>query len=357
MFTKKQVDEIRGMLESSQNPLFFFDNDVDGLCSFLVLSRFIDRGKGVAVKSFPNLDETYFRKVVELKPDTIFILDKPKVSTAFFDKVRPLNIPIVWIDHHLTEEEIPDYVHYFNPLLNKQPSSEPVTRLCYQVTQRKEDLWIAMVGCIGDSHFPDFYPQFMKMYPELGIQSTSPFEIVYRSDIGKIVKLLAFALKDTTSNVIKMLKFLRKVNSPQDLLQVNTQTFSIHKRFEQINNKYHMLLSKAIEVGTNSKELLFFQYGGDLSLSADLSNELCYKFPDKIIVIAYMKHIHANVSLRGKNVRELTLKAIESFEQATGGGHQDATGAKILIEDLQQFRQNLMQLIQERDEEKLAEKN
>ena len=90
-------------------------------------------------------------------------------------------------------------------------------------------------------------------------------------------------------------------------------------------------------------------------MSADLSNELSYKFPDKIIVIAYMKHIHANISLRGKNVRELTLKSIEGLEQATGGGHQDATGAKVLIEDLPQFRQNLKRLIQEREEEEAKE--
>ena len=55
MLNKKELDEIKENLEMSQNPLFFFDNDVDGLCSFLILRRSIGRGRGVAIKSFPDL--------------------------------------------------------------------------------------------------------------------------------------------------------------------------------------------------------------------------------------------------------------------------------------------------------------
>ena len=44
MLTKKQINEIREHLEKAQNPLFFFDNDPDGLCSFLLLQRYIGRG-------------------------------------------------------------------------------------------------------------------------------------------------------------------------------------------------------------------------------------------------------------------------------------------------------------------------
>ena len=49
MLSEKQVKEIREHLEKAQNPLFFFDNDQDGLCSFLLLQRYIGRGKGIAI--------------------------------------------------------------------------------------------------------------------------------------------------------------------------------------------------------------------------------------------------------------------------------------------------------------------
>jgi single-stranded DNA-specific DHH superfamily exonuclease len=347
MLTKKQIDEIKGFLDGSQNPLFFFDNDLDGLCSFLLLSRYADRGKGVPVKSYPDLNESYFRKINELNPDAIFILDKHKVSEEFFDKAHQLNLPVVWIDHHLSEQEIPEWVHYYNPLLNKHIGGEPVTYLCYQVTQKKEDLWIALMGCIADNYFPDFYPEFKKNFPDMGFESNSAFEILYSSEIGKIVRMLNFGLKDTTSNVVKMLKFMQKARDPHDILEINSNTYNIHKRFEQISNRYNKLLSKAIQIGTRLDRILFFQYGGDLSLSADLANELYYKFPSKIIVIAYVKSLFANISLRGKGVREVTLEAIHGLEDATGGGHEDATGAKVLIEDLPEFKKRIRNILRE----------
>src|SRR3989344_3178091 len=82
MLTQKQVSEIREHLNNAQNPLFFFDNDPDGLCSFILLQRYIKRGKGFPVKSSP-LDKSYLRRIEELNPDSIFILDIPSVSEEF----------------------------------------------------------------------------------------------------------------------------------------------------------------------------------------------------------------------------------------------------------------------------------
>ena len=46
MLTKKQIKEIKEHLDKAQNPIFFFDNDPDGLCSFLLLQRYCEKGKG-----------------------------------------------------------------------------------------------------------------------------------------------------------------------------------------------------------------------------------------------------------------------------------------------------------------------
>jgi single-stranded DNA-specific DHH superfamily exonuclease len=73
MLNKESKKEIREHLEKAQNPVFFFDNDQDGLCSFLLLQRFIGRGNGIAVKSFPEMTVDYFRRVLELNADYIFI--------------------------------------------------------------------------------------------------------------------------------------------------------------------------------------------------------------------------------------------------------------------------------------------
>jgi len=345
MLSPQQINEIKEHLEKAQNPVFFFDNDADGLCSFLLLQRYIGRGKGVAIKSFPELDTSYFRKVLELKADYIFILDKPTVSENFLKEVEKYNIPVVWVDHHDVKIEIPDFVSYFNPLFNKPSSNEPVTVLCYQISKRKEDLWIAVVGAISDKFIPEYYKEFKEEFPDLAADSKDAFKIFFDSQIGKIARLLCFGLKDSVTNVVKMQKFLMKVKSPYDVLEETSQNYSMYYRFSQINKKYTKLLEKASE-GVSSSKILFFQYGGDLSISSDLSNELSYLFPDKIIVVIYITGIKANISIRGENAKKIILQAIEGLENARGGGHEDAVGGQVKIEDLEKFRENIKNIVE-----------
>jgi single-stranded DNA-specific DHH superfamily exonuclease len=343
MLTKKQITQIREHLEKAQNPVFFFDNDPDGLCSFLLLQRYIGRGKGVAIKSFPEMNAEYFRKVTELNADYIFILDKPIVSSAFFEEAKSFNMPVVWIDHHDVQIEVPDFVHYYNTSLNRFKKNEPVTYLCYKITQKKEDLWLAVVGCIFDRYVPDFYPEFIGLYPDLAIKAKDAFDIFYKSQIGKIVKMFGFALKDRISNVVKMTKFLTAVKSPYEVLEENGKNHEMHFRFKQIYRKYQKLLEKAKRLASENK-ILFFRYAGDLSISADLSNELSYLFPQKIIVVAYITGMKANISVRGKKIRDIVIKAIKEIEGATGGGHENAVGCQMKVGDLEKFRKNVEEL-------------
>lgn len=349
MLTAKQVSEIREHLEKTQNPIFFYDNDADGLCSFILLRRFLERGKGVAIKSFPDLDVNYLRKVEEFKSDYIFILDKPVVSETFWKEAEKINIPIVWIDHHETQgnvKEIPDFIYYYNVAMNKTPSNEPVTALCYQLTKRKEDSWIAVIGCIADKFIPDFYEEFKENYPELAYlkKTDDAFDIFYKSSIGLIARMMNFALKDNVSNVVNMQKFLVGVKTPSEILEESSKNSTMHKRFNFIFKKYSSLLEKAKELSTSEK-ILFFQYGGELSMSCDLANELIYLFPKKIIVVVYIKGAKANVSMRGKNAKKIITQAIEGLEGARGGGHEESVGGNIRVDDLEIFRKRVMEIV------------
>jgi len=344
MLTKNQIKEIKEHLEKAQNPLFFFDNDPDGLCSFLLLQRYIGRGKGIPIKSFPEMNAEYFRRVKELNADYVFILDKPLVSKEFFNEVRNFNIPVVWIDHHDVQIQIPDFVYYYNTSLNRLKKNEPTTYLCYKITERKEDLWLAVAGCVFDRYVPDFYKKFCRDYPDLSIESKDAFDIFYKSQIGKIVKIFCFSLKDRISNVVKMIKFLTIVKSPYEVLEETSKNHEMHLRFKQINKKYEKLLDKAKKLSDEDK-ILFFQYSGELSISADLANELSYLYPEKIIIVVYILGMKANISVRGKKIREVVLKAINGLEGATAGGHENAVGSQMKVEYLKTFKENMGKLI------------
>ena len=156
-----------------------------------------------------------------------------------------------------------------------------------------------------------------------------------------IAKIFSFALMDRTTNVINMLKFLMKVKSPYDVLEENFQTSSIHRRAGELYVKYKKLIEKAKKEIVNSGKIFFFKYAGDTGMSADIANRLKYLFPEKIILVARISGAKASFSIRGKDIREKVVKAISKLKNATGGGHEDAVGGSIKVEDVEKFRENL----------------
>ncbi|GAH32221.1 unnamed protein product, partial [marine sediment metagenome] len=137
-----------------------------------------------------------------------------------------------------------------------------------------------------------------------------------------------------------------KVKTPYEVLQENNENYTMHYRFKQVESKYQELLKKAVSAGKKQGKMLFFQYGGDLSMSSDLANELGYFFPDKTIVVVYIKGVKANISIRGKKSRDILLEAIKDLKEVSGGGHETAVGGQIRFEDLEKFRENLKKQIQ-----------
>jgi single-stranded DNA-specific DHH superfamily exonuclease len=342
MLHQTELQEIRDQLESSQNPLFFYDNDVDGLCSFLILRRSIGRGRGIAIKSFPDLKEQYFRKVEELNPDAVFILDKAEVSREFIESVDQRGIPITWIDHHesKTDKDLIEKTSYYNSM----PEAEPVTYLAQKVFNRQEDLWLATIGCVSDVYMPDFAEKFENMYPELFNSKLSAFDALHATEVGKIAKMLNFGLMDTITNVVNLVKYLFKATDVYSVLEENQNTKHFHKRYAKLNEFYNKQIKKAEELFDKNSPVLFFTYSGETSMSAEISNKLFYNHKDKLIVVAFKRPDKSNISIRGKDALKITKKAIEGIDGATGGGHEEATGAMVPIDDFETFKKNILEI-------------
>ena len=161
--SEKQINEIREELETCKRPIFFFHDDPDGLCSFLLLYRYIKEGKGVVVKKNPTMDAMFAQKANEYGADKVFVVDIANMKPEFQEMI---NVPIIWVDHHpMLDDNDFSKVKYYNSRETDPDDLRPATYRCYQVV--KQDLWIAVVGCTGDAHFPDFAKQLCDENPEL----------------------------------------------------------------------------------------------------------------------------------------------------------------------------------------------
>ncbi len=338
MFTEKQHSELLEHLQKAQNPLFLYDNDADGLCSFVLLRRFLGRGKGAAVRTHPEIDVKYAHKAIELEADYVFVLDKPFLGQDFLEMLDEAQIPVVWIDHH-------DVSHpsYSSSTLSIYKGDIPVTALVYSLTGRNQDSWIAFMGCIADHYLPPFTKQVRASFSDLSGEPREPFEAYYSTELGRLARALGFGLKDSITHLNYLHTFLTECNSPYQMLEELEGSSSFAIKYREIEKKYTLLLNRALE--HVSDRVIFFKYSGNLSISSDLANELCYRYPGKYVMVSYVKGVTANVSLRGSHVRDYLEKLLPMFTRANGGGHLDAVGARLQTADLEIFRNKFEEMV------------
>lgn len=333
MLNPAQITLLQEGLKTAKNPLFLYDSDADGLCSFLLLYRMYREGKGVRVTDSSKIDEQLVRKVQEIQPDKIFILDIPVLSQEFADAVK---VPIFWIDHHQPQQI--KNVQYFNPRLKDADAYVPTTRMAYQISQNEDDLWIATAGCLADWHMPDFIDRFIEKYPELLPAKDDLTAALYKHPVGKLVKLFFFLQKGPSPEVRKSIQILSKIKSPFEIFHQETSPGKfLCKRFEKVNAKYEEILAQAKKKITKGKIILFTYNSSQWSFTTNIANELSALYPKKVIIIAREKAGSMKCSIRAQfpiaGALEKALVGIEGH----GGGHPNACGAVIKEEDWARF--------------------
>ncbi|MBW2988078.1 hypothetical protein DRJ48_01520 [Candidatus Woesearchaeota archaeon] len=328
-------------LETAKRPIFFFDDDPDGLASFLLLYRYRKEGKGVIIKSTPRLVEENARKVEEYSADKVFVLDLPLVDQGFIDKAR---VPVIWIDHHQVVKR--ENVLYFNPREDNPDAYVPVSWIAYNVVN--QDIWIAATGVVGDFCIPDFLPKFKQEYPGYIGSESEPEEILFNTKLGKLVSVFSMVLKGRTKEVMQCVKVLTRIKHPDEILKQSTpQGKFIWRHYLKHWAVYEKLLREAVKHYTHHGKLFVFVYPGDkLSLTADLALELIYRYPHKIVIVAREKNGEMKISIRARGIKinKALEKALEGVE-GYGGGHEYACGANVKKGDfkrfLEQFRESL----------------
>ncbi|MFH1849904.1 MAG: DHH family phosphoesterase [archaeon] len=333
--SKKQISDIRDELSSSQNPLFLFHDDADGLCSFLLLYRLHGDGKGIVIKTTPRVTTQFLPKVAEYAPDKIFILDLAMLDQEFVDAVKR---PVIWIDHHDPQDL--DNVKSYNPRRTGN-DCHPVSYLCYLVA--KQDQWISMCGSIGDWFLPPEFEEFRKEYPDLfEAEIKQPDDVLFETRFGELIRILSFILKGKTGDVMKCVRILTRIESPYELLNRETaQARYIYKRYAKINDEYVHLRKDALAAATDDPFLVFIYPDHKISLTKDLANEVLHHHRDKIIIIGREKDDEVKLSLRAQNhvippILQHALKGLNGY----GGGHEHACGACVKKAEFKMFLEN-----------------
>ncbi len=331
--------KIREELDMCKKPLFLYHDDADGLSSFLLLYRYKKEGQGFIVKQTPVIDERFLRKVEEYQPDKIFIVDIARVEDSFTDNVH---VPIIWIDHHGPYDA--GKTKYFNPRLKDPSLNLPASYLCYKVVE--QDLWVAMTGIVGDwVYHEETYKKFAEEYADLlSVDVKTPEKALFDTKIGEMAKIFNFVLKGDVKSALQCAKVLTRIKDPYEIFnQTTSQGKYIWKKYKKVADMYDSLLADAKKSESDEKVILFKYYEDKTSFTGEVANELLYRNPEKIIIIARMKGGEAKCSVRsGKNIilPPLLEKAMMNLG-GRSGGHEHACGAVLPEENLKELIENI----------------
>ncbi|MDP3728571.1 MAG: DHH family phosphoesterase [bacterium] len=343
MITETELQEIRNLLNKAENPLFLFDDDQDGLCSFLVLWKYTQKGKGMPIKG--QLNEAIAEKVIRENADLIIILDKAVIEEDF---VMAIKTPIIHIDHHFPLIIKSPHYHYYNPRKENDEDNRPTSYWAYQVT--KKDMWIAMIGIIGDWYIPpDLIEDFQKQYPGLILEAKHPGQIMFDTNFGILIRSFIFSLKGKSQDSKQCIKVLTRIESPWEILKQETARGKfVWKHFSEMEKKYQKTLEEAKKVKTKNKILLYTYPSSQDSFTSLISNEIIYRRPEKIVIIGRIKDDKVVMSLRSTKIKlpDIIKKSLEGLT-GYGGGHDLACGANVLNEEFGIFIAKFKKLVAE----------
>jgi len=340
MLSEKELKRIKGRLDGCKRPLFLFDDDPDGLCSFLLFYRYVKDGRGLVVKTSHNISRSFTNKVLNYEPDIVFILDVAHVEQKFIDDIKKLKVPIVIIDHHSPIKL--DGVEYYNPLISEPNSKYPTAYLCYKVVE--QDYWISVLGSVSDWVLLPYVKRFRKEYPDLLPKEIKlPEQAMFASRLGELIKIYFFILKGDNNEVLKCVKILTRIGDPYEILdQASPKGKYIFKRSEKNNKHYRDLIKRAKKSYKKDDPLFLYRYDETAtSFSSYLSNEIVFLYPDKMIIIARKVGQDYRCSFRGPyDIPKMLKKALVGVD-GYGGGHKHACGGSIKAKDFDVFIENI----------------
>lgn len=254
---------------------------------------------------------------------------------------------ILVIDHHPPTNNLSSRrtVH-FNPQFRKkvyQSASYLTFKVLshFQEFKEKENLWIAMIGIIGDYDLKDSIDLIRKakrLYPAT-LPSLEDKDV--RSSIfGKLAELITAgkACKIQPEEIVKIVenaKDWKEVLENQKLLEAYTK---VHKEIENI------LIDAKSKFDAN-KKIFFYEIKSKYSIRSTIATKLAEMWPNKIIVVWQKVRNKVRIACRNQggkvDVGKLLKSALLPGMKASFGGHPAASGGVIDEKDWEEFKERL----------------
>ncbi len=344
MIKEKAVEFLKG-IKKTDGVIVIFNNDADGVCSCAIMKAFLERHANnlpyIISQPMPT-DKNLLRKIQTALPTKIIFLDIAIDQQQNVLKKISGMCDILIIDHHQIFKDMNQgrVVHY-NPRLEKpkiyQSTSYLTYKLCSEIINIEDLLWIAAVGIIGDYNIEDSTDIVEAIRKKYSVKD------LYESYLGRIADMIEATKATKAMSCEQMVDVIKNTNNPESF----DNEKMVHS-FKEIDNEMMRLMIDAESVSERPGKLILYRIESKFNLASPLATRLSDKYQDRVVVIYEINRGNARASARNQSrkydVGKILQKASAGMK-ASAGGHEAAAGATLLEKDWMEFRERLIRLV------------
>lgn len=347
-------------IKPSDKVVIVHGHDCDSICSaaivFKLLTSFNIKPQFVISELNFTIGNNTIEKIEKMKPSYVIVVDIADISEKLDELKRGRNVLV--IDHHMPKGYTG--IFYSNPRLYDAKIYLPATYIAYKIYENfsnvKEIVWIAGIGVLADNGIKfcnDLKVKIKSLYPDLVDDVELIDEKLFESSLlGKLTKIVDSAqIINGVEGSILALNALLKANSYREILEGKfSESEKLLKLYKKSEDEFNRLVN---DFNKNKKELrgkiIIYEIESKFDFKSSLSSYLGKFFDDKIIIIYQKDGEFCNISFRrGRKVdidlNKLAKESVTGIPKSSGGGHPQASGARVPRKYLNEFFENVQNL-------------
>ncbi len=332
--------------------------DPDGVCSGVIMAKLVEKARGKQIdlrlnqasSDIPITDETV-EKLRQANANKVITadlcVDQAPKNIREIEKFAEILV----IDHHKVYEDIgSERTVFIKPhfITDKNPAAYPASKLCFDLASEVADMksldWVAAIGLIGDCAFNSWKDFLDEVFSKYNVEKKQD---IFETELGKAASLVSDAECYDNSKVEESFDVVYGASSPSDVLNSSLQKYR-----ESVENEIEYWINHINEFAEffDDISLIFYMIKAKYKIKAPTNTRLSLKHPDKTIILL-QESKNGMISISGRRrdekvaVNDLLEKSVKGLEGASAGGHVPAAGAKIKKEDLQKFKENLINIL------------
>ncbi len=349
-------------LKPKRRVVIIHDDDPDGICSAVLLSKSCLK----VVSEDPEIHSTEYglsltrkllKELTKDAPQAIIFTDVPAIPHDLLAEAAGF-AEILILDHHYPE----NYrgVAYANPRLLKPSAYLPSSYLAFQVATElglgKDLAWIAGIGVLSDHGVKDCRPLFTLIkseFPKLiGKAKVEDALLMDDSPLGLLTKAVTSAtVASPRSGAQVAFKALNSAESYEDILEGSTpEAKRLLEWHRSVEAEFQRVIKDACQnVSRLGRKTVLYRFKSPLRIKSLVANYLPRLFKREIVLVIQQdgKYIHVSFRRGDQNqtdLRSLVQRAITDIPGASGGGHPEASAARLPTGYLDQFMDRIAKI-------------